>query len=223
MLLMLKEDFTFKIKGKVRSYVDEEGILKIDSRQVDWDKTMYALAYKLKKMERCPYCGTELRKTNMTIDHMFPRNYGGVSVSNNLIPCCNDCNSTKSNLDVEEFTEWMKKETQEEKDRFRNETIKKKESIRYLKGFILPTKWISYVDINKLQVREFYKSATITSKRMKDNLEYIEKYNHLQRPIIVDRNFWILDGYICYLAAKQSGKFTEVPIVLLENVELTGM
>lgn len=45
----------------------------------------------------CAYCG----KTNPdTVDHLLPRAKGGDHRGENLVACCRDCNSAKSNRDV---------------------------------------------------------------------------------------------------------------------------
>ena len=218
MLLLLHDNFTFIVKGKKRAYV-KNGVLMIDFHYVYWEEMMHALSYKLKGITCCLYCGNKVNKKALTLDHIFPRNYGGVSISNNLLPCCDKCNSVKGCLDGNEFLELKNKKIQAEKNEFRNKIIQGKEEKRYIKGFILPKEWVDYCDINSLKIREFYQINCTESHRLKENKQYIEKYNHLKRPIVVDKNYWILDGYTWYLAAKQK-EFITVPIIRLENVEL---
>jgi len=218
MLLLLHGNFTFKVKGKKRAYV-EDGILKIDSRYVYWEEMMYDLAYKLNKTSGCLYCNRSFKKKDLTLDHIFPRNYGGISISNNLLPSCEECNGMKGCLDGNEFWKMKKRETQAERDDFREKIIREKERIRYITGFILPDNWVEYCDIDDLKIREFYNINHTESQKLRDNKKYIEKYNHFKRPIIVDKNYWVLDGYNWYLAGKQKG-YETVPIVRLENVEL---
>ena len=153
---------------------------------------------------------------------MFPRDYGGISISNNLLPCCKDCNSNKGSLNVEEFWNLRKKETNAEKNDYRDVIIQENEKIRYIKGFILPENWVDYCNISCLKIRAFYRKNTTESNKLKENKAYIEKYGHLKRPIIVDKNYWILDGYNWYLAAKQKG-IDMIPVIVLENVELVKL
>jgi len=40
----------------------------------------------------CRYCG---RRMDLTIDHVFPKSRGGKATEDNLVTCCNHCNSTK--------------------------------------------------------------------------------------------------------------------------------
>lgn len=218
MLLLLHRDFIFKIKGKRRAYV-ENGTLKIDSRYVHWEEMMYGLAYKLTKDNSCQYCGSYVKKNDLTLDHIFPRAYGGISITNNLLACCEKCNSSKSSLDGVEYWELKKKKTEAEKNEFRDKVIQEKENNRYATGFLLPKDWVEYCDINILKIREFYQTNYTQSQKLIENKKYIEKYNHFKRPIIVDKNYWVLDGYNWYLAGKQQG-YDTVPIIRLENVEL---
>ena len=218
MLLILHKDFIFRIKGKKRAYVENE-TLKIDSRFVYWEDIMYALAYKLSGANSCLYCGKILKREKLTLDHLFSRNYGGVSISNNLFPCCDDCNSIKGCLDGNEFWELKKKETEEEANNYRKNVLEEKEKIRYKRGFILPEYWIDYCNISDLKIREYYNKIQTESNKLRENKQYIEEYGYLKRPIIVDKNYWVLDGYNWYLASKQK-QISVVPIIRLENVEL---
>ena len=223
MLLQLHRNFTFINGGKIRAYVNEEGILKADSRCINWEDTMYALTYFIKDKKKCPYCGNAIRKKNLTIDHMFPRAYGGVTISNNLIPCCEYCNSTKSNLNVAEFMELKRLNTKEEKKEYRKKVIHEKERFKYIKGFSLPDEWISYWKPENVKIRTYYNNYYVKSKKLNYNMDYIKKYNHFQRPIIIDRNGWLIDGYTWFKAAKQSGAFKKIPVIKLDNVELINI
>lgn len=48
---------------------------------------------------KCAYCG----KDAVTVDHIVPRSKGGADCPENAVPCCNSCNSTKSNKDLADF------------------------------------------------------------------------------------------------------------------------
>lgn len=47
--------------------------------------------------DKCAYCGKE---TKLTADHIIPVSKGGSSNINNIIPCCQSCNSSKHNSDL---------------------------------------------------------------------------------------------------------------------------
>ena len=54
---------------------------------------------------RCAYCGKETEC--LTMDHFIPLTKHGELTKENIIPCCNSCNSSKNNR---EFIEWYRKQ-----------------------------------------------------------------------------------------------------------------
>ena len=46
--------------------------------------------------ERCIYCG----ERSESIDHVFPKSRGGLSVTENCVPACLGCNGNKGDTDV---------------------------------------------------------------------------------------------------------------------------
>lgn len=48
--------------------------------------------------DRCAFC---LKQTNkLTRDHLIPRSKGGLTVPENIVPTCEDCNQKKGNKPV---------------------------------------------------------------------------------------------------------------------------
>ncbi len=43
----------------------------------------------------CQYCGTKGKMKDFTFDHVTPRSQGGKTVWNNIVTCCQECNSKK--------------------------------------------------------------------------------------------------------------------------------
>ena len=39
-----------------------------------------------------------LTQKNRTLDHMYPRRWGGVSIPDNLVPSCKNCNGDKMDM-----------------------------------------------------------------------------------------------------------------------------
>ena len=64
----------------------------------DWE---FAVTY---FNDRCCYCGEE---KDLTRDHLIPLDSGGEFHRNNIVPCCQSCNSSKKN---NEFETWFKKQ-----------------------------------------------------------------------------------------------------------------
>lgn len=52
---------------------------------------------KLALAGRCAYCGAE--GAALTLDHLFPRSRGGSDSGDNLVYCCQPCNSSKGGRD----------------------------------------------------------------------------------------------------------------------------
>lgn len=73
-----------------------EGEIKLTENQ--WQ---FALDY---FNNECCYCGA---KGDLAKDHIIPLNSGGKFVSENIIPCCGVCNSSKHDSDMKE---WYKKQ-----------------------------------------------------------------------------------------------------------------
>ncbi|MBR3153123.1 MAG: HNH endonuclease [Clostridia bacterium] len=222
MFIELPKEYVFVKAGRVSAYVNKDGILKIYEGQVFFDDLMYALAYNIKQIDICPYCKRPIRKRNLELDHEFPRDFGGVSITNNLTPCCSKCNSDKGNLNRYEYERLLEKNySKKDKAREKHKIIQNKEKLRYEKRYFLPNKWVKNIDLFKLNVRDCYlKHYNKSTKRMAVNFEYIAKYENLKRPVIVDKNYWIIDGFTWYLAAMDTGKFKKIPVIVLENVEI---
>lgn len=51
----------------------------------------------------CPYCNKPTNKNNAEVDHIIPVSGGGLSLRNNLVLVCRDCNQTKSDKSIMEF------------------------------------------------------------------------------------------------------------------------
>ncbi len=52
---------------------------------------------------RCGYCGVELTEETLSIDHVIPRCKKGNHDIDNLLPCCQSCNSSKGTKSLEEY------------------------------------------------------------------------------------------------------------------------
>jgi len=59
---------------------------------------MKARNFTIEKQKHCPYCNVELYRKYVTIDHILPKNKGGLDIENNKIYCCIDCNYAKSDM-----------------------------------------------------------------------------------------------------------------------------
>ncbi len=51
----------------------------------------------------CYYCGVELNTESCTVDHVLPKFHGGDDSIDNLVLACKSCNSSKREIDAEDF------------------------------------------------------------------------------------------------------------------------
>ena len=85
MIIELPKEFTFFNEiGEEVAYIDGRGILKLKSVAA-FRKVMFEIAYEMKGRNRCCYCGKTVESNRMTIDHMYPQDFGGPTITNNLL------------------------------------------------------------------------------------------------------------------------------------------
>ena len=180
-----------------------------------FEELNYELTYALKK-KKCIYCDTNLKHRNRTLDHRYPRATGGVSITNNLFPCCSKCNSKKTNLTHKEFMVFRKldKEERQEYMEFVNDY---KEKILNRIGYVLPNKWVEYMSVEDIKYRKI--TNFVYGKKFSKIKDFYDAHNHLPRPIIVDKENNVLDGYNVFMLAKEYG-ILFIPVIKLKNVIL---
>ena len=192
----------------------EENILYIRSL-IGLENLMYDLTKALKR-KKCVYCGKKLNKSNYTLDHRYPRNTGGISITNNLFPCCDTCNSAKSNLTHSEYLSLLKVTTIDRKKILKKINEHNQKIFKTI-GFKLPKEWVIFESICKIR---FINPKKFTrGKKYRSIEQFYSLYKKLPRPIIVDKNYFLLEGYNLLLFAKDNG-ISEIPIIIMENVEV---
>lgn len=55
----------------------------------------------------CAYCGCELERKDMQVDHLVPLYLGGKDEISNYMPACRACNFYKSTFTLEKFREQL--------------------------------------------------------------------------------------------------------------------
>lgn len=55
----------------------------------------------------CYYCGREVGRENLTMDHIVPLSRGGTSTKGNIVACCKECNNRKKYLLPLEWEEYL--------------------------------------------------------------------------------------------------------------------
>lgn len=213
MKIQLPKSFEYH-NGPTHAMV-HNGVLEMTP--IDFEKTMYHLTYQLKGRGRCAYCHKDFDESKITLDHVFPRDYGGISIPNNLKLCCKKCNEAKSNLLPWQYSEIQgldKKEKKKMEELYQYVNMRERQE----KGILIPDKWY--------EMRKHYSVfALITSERpVKKSrkyqrvLEMYETYGKICKPIVVSQNRFVLDGFTVLLVAKNLGLDIPLPFITLENV-----
>lgn len=215
MYLELPKNFEYNIGDRRKAYVKKD-VLYITADQI-WEKVAYNLTYAIKGKKICSYCGKDITYNSVTMDHMYPRAQGGVSIPNNLYPVCTECNNRKGDLNLAQYKIWLDLNEKERKE-YRKEVAEENEIIRQKIGFKLKKNWVTMESITKVNpvVWKHYTSKDL--KYMKDR-KFLNLYNNAPRPVVIDCNNRILSGEHLYFAERDLG-IKRIPIIKLKNVKL---
>lgn len=103
------ETFDFQSWAELRVAVDGEGIGLVD-RMIRVPRVIVLSSYDRipKKMVRlsrlniylrdqhtCQYCGVQMKRSDLNLDHVVPRSQGGKTSWENVVTCCLPCNHKK--------------------------------------------------------------------------------------------------------------------------------
>ena len=214
MIMDLPKDFA----GNGRDVFIENGILKI-YKNVPFRKLVYELTFKIKGgKHRCLYCKREVANNKVTLDHLYPQDMGGPTITNNLLPCCSRCNAEKSNMTAKEYKRFlMLKHTGDERQYFKI-LQQKKELLRSLNEYQIPDEWLSEHDVSDIVLYLQLYNFKGSNKYRRTNAFY-EQYGYFQKPIIVDQNGFLLDGFYNVFYAKMHN-ISSLKAIMLENVEV---
>lgn len=210
MIIELPEKFNYGNQAKL-----VDGILKIPSG-VSWREFMYRLAT-ASKGKKCWYCGKKLKKEEITMDHLYPQDLGGPTITNNLAPTCASCNTKKGNLTEKQYKELIKAPEKRRKE-IKSKFYASNERHKCERGYFLPKEWITTRKIDNILVT-WLMNESYTGKRYTKIENFYRAYKKLPYPIIVDRNNYLLDGFLILIFAKNNG-ITRVPTIVLENAEI---
>lgn len=103
----LPESYTYWNKSRKKEAYIENGILKLCTSEI-YKKVIRELAYILNGSKHyCVYCNKSIQNNKATLDHVYPQFLGGPTITNNLVPSCQNCNSEKSDFTKDEFIEYL--------------------------------------------------------------------------------------------------------------------
>jgi len=198
---------------RLKSFARVKGKDLLIFRSTRFEDLMYSITYTLRKRV-CIYCNKVMHAKGCSLDHRYPIDIGGISITNNLFPACPDCNSQKSNLTHAEYLMFMKLSDSAKKE-YRQHVEEKNENIRKAIGFRLPSEWITYKLIQEVMYHK--QVVELHGLRYTKTTEHYSKYGTFPRPIVVDRDFRLLDGYNIVFFAREH-RIQYLPVIWLENV-----
>lgn len=210
-------DIKSKRRGYQLAYI-EDGVLKINS-YMSFRKVMIEITYMLKGKNRCYYCGKTFPEEKITVDHFIPLDFGGPTISENLVPVCNACNHKKGNMTFEQYQNYLElaKTGKAKKKKFLKELWKEQEKTRKSKKYLIPEDWIEEKPVNDIILKD--DREVRDSKKYDYYEQYYYEYGMIKKPIVVDRNNYLLDGYLSLKVAKNN-RLDTIPTIVLENVEV---
>lgn len=214
MIIRLPERFMYTTRNPDNYAYVSEGELYIHG-YVNFEDLMYSLSYTLKGYSHCYYCGKVLTPSNRTLDHVYPRSWGGISLPDNLEPSCKACNGLKADMTLEQFNKLKKLPNSKKQNAFHTKCVKENEKIIQTGAFILPSNWVTMYDssaiINNFNFDLLDKSKM---KKLSDYYNRIQQYPH---PIVVSSNGWVFKGKHILCHARKIHQ-PIVPAIVLDNV-----
>ena len=214
MRIRLPETFIYTNRTKNASAYIKNGILYVKGC-VSFEDLMYTMAYMVKGYDKCYYCGCELTDKNRTLDHMYPRRWGGISIPDNLVPSCKGCNQDKMDMTYEQFMQYRRLKTKKDKDKFYKKCVQDNLNFCKKSRFVLNNKWLSAYDIQELL--RYMKFNKLDEGKSNNLAAYYRNWGQYPHPIIVSSNDWVFKGKHILHHAKGI-KRKKVMAVVLENV-----
>lgn len=203
---------------RTKDFKIENGILYLRHGQ-SFRNVIYSLTYFMKGKRFCYYCKKRIPRDKITMDHMYPRSVGGPTIPGNLIPSCADCNSKKADMTFEQYKTFLALHTGHEKREYFAKLSEYKEKLKELGMFEIPYTWITPVSISDIHTQ--IDIAAISEAKYRKVRSHYKKHRSFQKPVVLDRNLFSLDGLHSIFLAKVSS-IPVVPAIILENVEVRG-
>ena len=217
MIIDLPETFFQKDRNGIMEVYIENGILKLRA-DVSFKKLMREITYKKKGNKQCFYCGRKISSDQINVDHMIPQDVGGPTIPNNLVPSCNKCNNTKSNMTLEQYLEYLAKKTAKERKEFSMHAQQEIEKMKFMKDFSFLNGWVSQMNVEEIHWKK-RDDRDYRGNKYNRIEEFYQKYGRLRKAIVVDRNHNLLGGYVSLMFA-MNNQIEIVPVIVLENVEI---
>ena len=201
---------------RTKDFKIENGVLYLRHGQ-SFRNAIYSLTYFMKGKRFCYYCKKRVPRNEITMDHMYPRSAGGPTIPENLIPACAKCNSEKSDMTYEQYQTFLTLSTTSEKREYLAGLSEYKDALKEVGMFEIPYTWITPVRISDIHAE--IDIASISEAKFKKVKAHYKKHHNFQKPVVLDRNLCVLDGFHSIFAAK-SCAIPVVPAIVLDNVEV---
>lgn len=214
MIIKLPDQFLYYGDGRRSLAYVSNGELFLRGA-IDYESLMYTLSYVANGYERCFYCGEDLVPENRTLDHMYSRAYGGISLPNNLSACCRKCNEEKRDMSIDQYYTWLGFSEGAERDAYYQKTCLENAKIFKSGKFVLPDEWVTQCDVSNLRDENLFKDIISEGKTFK---KLYERHGMFPRPIVVTANGAVIEGmHSVFLAYKHH--VATVPAIILENAQ----
>ena len=214
MRIRLPQSFIYTNRAKNISAYVKDDILYV-SGYISFEDLMYTITYMVKGYDKCYYCGCELTDKNRTLDHMYPRRWGGISIPENLVPSCKNCNQDKMDMSYDQFMQYRKLKTKQYKEEFYNKCLQENLRVRKQAKFVLDSEWLSVYDIQELL--KYMKFDQLEKTKSNNLAAYYRNWGQYTHPIIVSSNGWVFKGKHILHHAKRINRKSVMAIVL-DNV-----
>lgn len=214
MKIRLPQSFIYSNRAKNISAYVKNDILYV-SGYISFEDLMYTITYMVKGYDKCYYCGCELTDKNRTLDHMYPRRWGGVSIPENLVPSCKNCNQDKKDMSYDQFMRYRRLKTKSDKEKFYEKCLQANFKVRKRSKFVLNSNWLSVYNIQELL--RYMKFNKLEKTKSNNLAAYYRNWGQYTHPIIVSSNGWVFKGRHILHHAKRI-KRKSVMAIVLDNV-----
>lgn len=218
MKIQLPKNFEYWVGSKLAAYVkDDKLYMRIP---INFEAAMRSLTYALKGNTVCAYCKKTLGapdEPKCTLDHVYPKSLGGISIPNNLKPVCFNCNSEKANLLPHQYRKVMQITNLKEKKETIKAMMKENDIKKRKQGILIPKSWYEKKD-DYYVLGSFNSKQSTKIKSYRAIYEQFIEYGQICKPVVLSANNVVLDGFSVLLLDKTILTGKAIPFIVLENV-----
>lgn len=162
--------------------------------------------------DTCMYCKERLATT---IDHRISKYYRGPTITNNLYPACEKCNSLKSNMLEDEFQTYLSLPTQKERKEFVRSLVPIQRDRLYGSFDVLPPEWFDHDDVEGYVIK-IYKDEPLGAK-YKHQAWHLQTYKTWGEVVVSSADGVLLDGFNVVFLGKERHR-TDYRDIVIDNL-----